>query len=168
MSLRGGERPNGEIRSWQFNWERKEEIGGKREEAGIGFNSGYEGSMTCKGQPPIILDTSSHQSLHVYFHHKYSGIESQSVPPPSTKDLLKFRIKRTASSEMYWSQNTWVQLEQSFAGHQASAEFSKVCMCIPEDTLWIVYRSRTLWSLFYLRLIFLCISGFLERGRVFS
>lgn len=87
MSLRGGERPNGEIRSWQFNWERKEEIGGKREETGIRFISGYEGSMTYKGQPLITLDTSSYQGLRVYFNHKYSGIERQSVPPPPAKDL---------------------------------------------------------------------------------
>lgn len=58
--------------------ERKEEIGGKREKAGIRFNSTYERSMTYKGQPLIIFDTSSLQGLHVYLHHKYSGFERQS------------------------------------------------------------------------------------------
>lgn len=39
VSFQEGERANGEIRSWQFNGERKEEIRGKREKVGIGFNS---------------------------------------------------------------------------------------------------------------------------------
>lgn len=42
----------------------------------------------------------------------------------------------------------------------------QVCMCIPEDTSWTVCRSRILWLLFYLKLIFLCILGFF--GKVFS
>lgn len=67
-----------------------EEAVGTREGAGVGFISGYEGSMTCKGQTWITLGTSSYQCLHVYFHRKCSGTERQSLPPPLGKGH-KFR-----------------------------------------------------------------------------
>lgn len=88
------------------------------------------------------------QVLCVYFHHKCSGIERQSLPPSPTTDLnleeRDFHTLKCADLEVCEFCKSKGLLDTT----PAWGFPPKVGASIPEDVLEIACRIRILWSLF--------------------
>lgn len=88
------------------------------------------------------------QGLCVYFHHKCSGIERQSLPPSPTKDLnleeRDFHTLKCADLEVCECSKSKGLLDTV----PACGFPPKVGTSITEDVLEIACRTRILWSLF--------------------